>query len=297
MDTFDAIIVGGGPAGLSAALLLGRCRRKVCLIDSGRPRNARARAVHGVFTRDGTRPMELRRMGRVELAPYDVTIQDDEVVSVARTEQGFVAETRRGKSIKGKKLLLATGVRDRIPDRPGFRQLFGAGVYVCPYCDGWENRDRRLAVYASAEEGPEHALALLTWSQDVMLVTTGEALSNEERERLARNGIGIHEHAIRSLEGAEGGLRALVLESGARIERDALFVHLGSDQTTPFAEQLGCELHTNGTVCVHEGERATRGVFVAGDASQDLQLVAIAIAEGVKAACQINIELRKESRR
>ncbi len=303
-DPYDVIIVGGGPAGLSAALVLGRCRRQICLVDAGRPRNERAHGAHGIFTRDGTPPEELRRLGRAQLEPYDVTIYDDEVVSITPHEKGtqearFVARTRDGRTIEGRKLLLATGMRDKVPERPGFDELFGHGVYVCPYCDGWENRDRRLAAYAAADCGPDVALALLTWSRDVVLVTTGDEISKADRERLARNGIdAVYEDDIRALEGEDGKLSALVLASGKRIERDALFIHLGEEQAAPFVHELGCKLASNGTVCPSDGERAgVPHVFVAGDASHDLQLVSVAVAEGVKAACAINTELRKEAQR
>lgn len=296
--SYDVIIVGGGPAGLSAALVLGRCRRRVCLVDAGHGRNERAPTAHGIFTREGASPAELRRMGREQLAAYDVTIHDDEVVGVTPGGPVFTVRTRSGRVLTGTKLLLATGMRDRIPDRPGFDELFGTGVYVCPYCDGWENRDRRLAAYAPADAGPDLALSLLTWSSDVVLVTTGERISEEDRAVLHRNGVVVHEDDVRSLDVESGTLRAMVLASGARVERDAIFVKMGEDQAAPFVKQLGCEVTDNNTVCTSHGERAgTPGVFVAGDASYDLQLVSIAVSEGVKAACAINTELRKESQR
>jgi thioredoxin reductase len=191
-------------------------------------------------------------------------------------------------------------MRDKIPDRPGFYDLFGKGVYVCPYCDGWENRDRRLAAYAPAHSAAETALALLTWSSDVVLFTAGqEKLAETDREHLLRNGITlVYEDDIAALEGKDGRLAAVVLTTGARIERDALFLHLGEEQAAPFAKELGCEIGENGTVTTGKGERAgPPGVFVAGDASHDLQLVSIALAEGVKAACAINTDLRKLTQR
>jgi thioredoxin reductase len=301
MESYDVLVIGAGPAGLSGALVLGRCRRRVCVIDSGHGRNERARHAHGIFTRDGATPAELRTMGRAQLAPYNVTFHDDEVVTLdAATEGHFVATTRDGRRVQGKKLLLATGMRDRIPDRPGFRELFGRAVYVCPYCDGWEVKDRRLAAYGPARAAAELALSLRTWSDDVVCVTAGDRVSDEDRTSLVRNGVTIHEDDVERLDfdAKAETLAAMVLVSGARIERDAVFVKFGEEQAAPFVHQFDCELTDNNTVCPREGERVgAPGVFVAGDASHDLQLVAIAIAEGVKAACAINTELRKESQR
>jgi thioredoxin reductase len=298
METYDVLILGAGPAGLSAALVLGRCRRRVCIIDSGHGRNERARHAHGIFTRDGATPADLRKMGRAQLDPYDVTFHDDEVVSVEGSEGHFVATTRGGLVVGGKKLLLATGMRDRIPDRPGFQELFGRSVLVCPYCDGWENRDRRLAAFGPAKAAAELALSLRTWSDDVTCITPGEPLTEEDRAALLKNGVVIHEDDVHHLEVDGETLKGIALASGARIDCDVVFVKFGEEQAAPFVHQFECELTDNNTVCPREGERVgAPGVFVAGDASHDLQLVAIAISEGVKAACAINTELRKESQR
>jgi thioredoxin reductase len=298
METSDVLILGAGPAGLSAALVLGRCRRRICLIDSGHGRNERARHAHGIFTRDGATPAELRKMGRAQLEPYDATIHDDEVVSVDGSEGHFVATTRGGLVVAGKKLLLATGMRDHVPDRPGFQELFGRAVLVCPYCDGWENRDRRLAAFGPAKAAAELALSLRTWSEAVTCITPGERLTEEDRATLLKNGVAIHEDDVHHLEVEGETLKGITLASGARIDCDVVFVKFGEEQAAPFVHQFDCELTDNNTVCPREGERAgTPGVFVAGDASHDLQLVSIAISEGVKAACAINTELRKESQR
>ncbi len=300
MESYDVLVIGAGPAGLSAALVLGRCRRRLCIIDAGHGRNERARHAHGIFTRDGATPAQLRQMGRAQLAPYDVTIHDDEVLAIETRDDRFVATTRAGRAVEGRKLLLATGMRDRIPARPGFEELFGRAVLVCPYCDGWENRDRRLAAYAPAKAAAELALALRTWSDDVVCVTAGDRVSDEDRVALRRNGVVLHEDDVERLdfEAESESLRALVLASGLRVERDVVFVKFGEEQTSPFVHQFGCQLTDNNTVCPLDGERVgAPGVFVAGDASHDLQLVAIAISEGVKAACAINTELRREAQR
>jgi len=296
-ERFDVLVVGGGPAGLSAALVLGRCRRRVCVVDAGHPRNAPSRAAHGIFTRDGTPPTELLQIGRAQLEPYDVVVREDEVTRVEPDDGGFAATTKSGALVRARKLLLATGMRDRIPERAGLRELFGAGVYVCPYCDGWEHRDERLVMYAPASDA-EVAMGLLTWSSDVTLVTPGERVADESRALLTRNGVRIVEDDVERVEAEEGRAARVVLRSGEVLPCGALFVHFGEDQAAPFIVEMGCELTPTGTAYCTDGERAgPPGVFVAGDASHDLQLVAVAVAEGVKAACAINTELRKETQR
>ncbi len=294
--TFDCIVIGGGPAGLSAALVLGRCRRAVAVIDAGKARNP-GHAAHGIFTRDGDDPRALRRIAREQLAPYDVRIFDDEVVTVRRdsTTSRFHVATWRGQTFEGKKLLLATGMRDRMPDEAPFRERLGRGVFVCPHCDGWERRDKKLAAYAPAAKCAELALALRTWSPHVVLIARDGVVPPGDRARLARNGVPLHEDVVTSLRTSGEDLEGLVLRSGVSLDADAIFVQFGSEQAAPFAAQLGCTFDEKGMVCTKEGERGDApGVFVAGDASHDLQLYSIAVAEGVKAACAMNTELRKE---
>lgn len=295
-EDFDVVIVGGGPAGLTAALVLGRCRRRVVVIDSGRPRNRCAGAGHGFFTRDGASPRDLIRIGREQLAPYDVALHDDDAIAVAPADGGggWVVKTKSGRTFRGKKALLATGMCDRLPNIPGVDRLFGKSVHVCPYCDGWEVRDLPLGVIACDPGRVDFTLGLLTWSDDVTLFLHGDTMSADDRSCLERNDVRVVDDEIAQLEGDET-LAAVRLANGERIERRSLFVHLGQDQSSPFARDLGCPTVQNGAVCTKEGERAgPKGLFVAGDASHDLQLIAVAVSEGLKAACAINVELRQE---
>lgn len=299
-EDFDVVIVGGGPAGLTAALVLGRCRRRVVVIDSGKPRNRRALAAHGYFTRDGADPRELIRIGREQLAPYDVVLHDDDAIAVSPADggDGWVVKTKGGRTFRGMKALLATGMRDRLPEIPGIEPFFGKSIHVCPYCDGWEQRDRALGVIACDPGRVDFTLGLLTWSRDVVLFLDGQTISADDRACLARNGIVVQAGKVEALEGDGDALVAVRLAGGERVPRQALFVHLGQDQAAPFARELGCPTIQNGAVCTADGERAgPKGLFVAGDASHDLQLVAVAVSEGVKAACTINMELRQERHR
>lgn len=188
----DVVIVGGGPADLNAALVLGRCCRNVLLFDDGHPRNEVSHTLHGFLSRDGTPPEQLRAIAHEQLAAYpSVQIDQDRVVDAARVEQGFSVTTRDGRSFLARKLLLAAGVVDKLPEQPGFRELYGIGLFHCPYCDGWEMRDRPLAVYGRGDEKEGGmALEMTHWSRDTVLCTDGPSeLSSQYRHRLEANGV------------------------------------------------------------------------------------------------------------
>ncbi|MGC4063925.1 MAG: NAD(P)/FAD-dependent oxidoreductase [Polyangiaceae bacterium] len=291
---FDVIIVGAGPAGLSAALVLGRSRRNVLLFDDGGPRNLAARRVHGFFTREDATPSELRELGLAQLRPYPVVFVERHITS-ARIEEGSFVVRADGDAWCARKLLLATGMRDFEPEIPGLRELVGRGVHHCPYCDGWENRDRRLGCIGPREDGPEGALGLLTWSHDVSLFTQGTVIEPAVHARLERHGVRIYEARIRALEPDGEGLRAVHLESGERVLLDALFVHAGQEQRSPLIEGFGCELAPNQAARTEHRQRTrTPGLYIAGDAAVSVQSVAVAAAEGYIAAVTINRELRQE---
>src|SRR5687768_12786339 len=188
---WDVVIVGGGPAGLSAALVLGRCRRRVLLCDSGRPRNYVSHELHGFLTRDCSEPAQLRRIGREQLQRYrTVEVRDVLVKDAAPHVQGFEVELQSGQRVGCRKLLLASGVRDDLPEVAGFDELYGKTAFHCPYCDGWEWRDQAVAVFGRGEKGKALALELLGWSRDIVLFSDGEEiLSEDAQDELTRNGI------------------------------------------------------------------------------------------------------------
>jgi thioredoxin reductase len=293
---WDVIIVGGGPAGLSAALFLGRCRRKVLVFHDGKPRNAVSRAAHGVFTRDGESPAELLRLGREQLDRYGVLVREMEITRISRNDLGlFAVEARDGKHYSARKLLLATGIVDALPDILGMDALYGVTAFHCPYCDGWEVRDRKLAVVASGSAGVEYALGITTWSEDVVLCSNGwRRLSSADGRKLEAHGIAWRPEKISELEHADGQLQRIRFAGGRALARDALFFHAGTRQRSHLASDLGCVFTRNGSVKTGALAQSGDGLYVAGDAARQVNFVTVAAAEGIKAAFSLNKELRQE---
>jgi thioredoxin reductase len=295
---YDVVIVGAGPAGLSAALMLGRCRRSVLLCDTGKPRNAASQALHGYLSRDGIPPRELLALGRAELARYEtVQLRDVEVSDAACAPDGrFDVTLASGEHVRSRRLLIATGVVDRLPDVPGFAELYGRSVFHCPYCDGWEIRDQPIGIYGRAARGLGLSLELTAWSRDLVLFTDGPSdVDLEGRGRLARHGVTLREDRVAGLDGANGVLRAVVLETGERIPRRALFFTTGQYQRSDLSVRLGCEFNEKGTVRTGRYESThLPGLYVAGDASRAVQWVVVAASEGAEAAFAINTDLLKE---
>jgi thioredoxin reductase len=298
---YDVVIIGAGPAGLSAALVLGRCRRTVLVCDNGHPRNEASQAMHGFLTRDGIPPLEFLHLARQELLQYDTVAIRDVTVTDARcsAHSRFETTLETGEVLESRKLLIASGVRDNVPDIPGVGDLYGRSVFHCPYCDGWEVRDRPLAVYGSGEKGYGLSLELTAWSRDILLCTDGPCeLDAGKVERLQRNGITVREDRVVGLEGADGILERVVFAQGPASDRRALFFTTGQHQQSPLAVQLGCEFNDKGTVSTGKYETThLPGLFVAGDASRAVQWVVVAASEGAEAAFAINTDLIKESLR
>lgn len=295
----DVAIVGGGPAGLSAALVLGRCRRRVLLFDSGRPRNYVSHELHGFLTRDCTDPAELRALGREQLRRYGtVEIRDLAVKDAAIRANCFEVAVETGERVLVRKLLLATGMRDEVPGIAGFSELYGVSAFHCPYCDGWEWRDRAIGVYGRGEKGKKLALEMLGWSRDVVLLTDGASgLAGPERDALARNGIGLHEGSIAAFEGKDGRLSRIRFADAESIGREAVFFAMPAKQSCALASGLGCEFNDRGAVKTRAYEKTNvPGLYVAGDASRHVELAIVAAAEGAMAAFAINSELSEEDR-
>ena len=294
---YDVVIVGGGPAGLSAALVLGRCRRRVLVCDAGRPRNAAASAIHGYFTRDGTPPRELLRVGREELRQYGIEVQKVTVTDVQRFENGFDVTVDDGTRVRARMVLLATGVQDHLPEIPGIQECYGISVHHCPYCDGWEVRDKTLAVIGTGAGAAGLALSLKTWSARVVLCTNGGArLRREQRNQLRDHSIDLREERIVRVDHHGGRVSGLALQSGEMIPCEAVFFAAGQRQQSGLPQSLGCEFTRRGTVKTDNlGQTCVPGVFVVGDASRDVQFVIVAAAEGAKAGVAINKALQAQA--
>lgn len=299
MPHFDAdvAIVGGGPAGLSAALVLGRACRRVLLFDDGRYRNHAAAELHGFLSRDGIAPAALRAIARADLAKYEsVRIVEAEVASARADDGGFEVGLSDERVMRSRFLLLATGVTDNLPDIPGFAELFGRSVFHCPYCDGWELRGQPLAVYGCEQRAFGLALELTGWTSDIVICSDGQCgIPSGDIGQLERNGIRIMEQRIAGLEHEQGRLTRIAFADGSSLERSAIFFTTGQTQSSVLAKSLGCEFNDKGTVRTGPYETTSiPGLFVAGDASRSVQWVVVAAAEGAEAAYAINQQLIKE---
>ncbi|MDB4993328.1 MAG: pyridine nucleotide-disulfide oxidoreductase,class, partial [Myxococcaceae bacterium] len=252
--------------------------------------------VHGFVTRDDIPPDELRRAGREQLAPYDVSLRDEHVLAVRRVAGGFEAETASGRT-EGRMILIASGMRDRIPKLEGLEAIYAKSAHQCPFCDGWEERDGALAAYGSGDEGAIAALGLLTWSKDIIYFTGGQAPPSAEKAAvLAKKRIRIVCDPIARLANEDGRLTHVVLEGGQAIARSALFLHHGQVPATTFAVDLGCDAEPEkGFVkCDAHGRTNAKGVYVAGDLSGGAELAIVAAGEGARAAHAIVCDLREE---
>jgi thioredoxin reductase len=297
----DVVIIGGGPAGWSAALVLGRCRRSVVVLDDGLYRNAVSRALNGFLTRDGIAPAEFLDLARGDALRYPgVKWLQGHAADAGRDGDGFVVALDDGSRLRGRKLLLATGVVDTLPALDGIERCYGRSVHHCPYCDGWEHRDQRLAVYGRGTHAVGLARMLSLWSADVALCTDGaDDEARTCKPLLDAQGIALHEAPVRALDAdGDGRLRAVVFGDGARLPCEALFLATGHRPRSPLPQRLGCRVEHGGVVRERPFEETSvEGAFVAGDASRDLLLVVVAAAEGAKAAFAINRALLVEEGR
>lgn len=294
----DCAVIGGGPAGLNASLVLGRSRRKTIMFDDNKPRNAVTSEAHGFITRDGIDPQELKRIAQEELNRYpDVKIEKQRVLNVRKEQQLFYIETENGAFYKARKVILATGFKEVLPDINHLKDFYGTSLFSCPFCDGWELRDRPLVVIAEIPGAFHMAKVASNWTDDLIVCTNGKPiLSADEKEVLEKNGIKVNEKKIRSLTGTNGKLEAIEFVGGEHLFRTGGFAASQWIQASAIGESLGCKLNERGGV---EADRFRRtnveGVFACGDTVMDgpSQLI-IAAAEGSMAGIGVNGELLEE---
>lgn len=297
MNLYDVIIVGGGPAGLNAAVVLGRCRRKVLLFDHGSQRNRYSHGMHNYLTRDGVLPSEFLEISHKEIKKYKVKTLHIEVKHAKKAAQGFfeVRDCNR-KIYHSKKLILATGLADILPEIEGAATFYGKTLFHCPYCDGWEVSDKRIGVYSKKKGALELAYTLTTWSNKITVYTDGgNYIRLKDLEILQQKNIPVIYDKITSLEGTNGKIKNIILRNGEKHRCDALFFSTGYKIQCDLVESLGCDLGKNNVARTNKSQQTNiPGLYVVGDASRDMHFVVVAAAEGAKAGVYINKELLNE---
>lgn len=295
---YECAIIGGGPAGLNAALVLGRSRRRTIVFDDDHGRNLVTRESHGFLTRDGIRPEELKRLGKEDVAKYDcVDIEPKRIIRINRvTETHYELTTADGSVYHSIKIIIAVGLKEKLPNIPDIEKFYGTSLFSCPYCDGWELQEQPLAVIADKMVF-DLAKKVYNWSKDLVVFTNGEGrLEESEKSRLEAKGIIVREERIDGLEGENGQLRNVRLEDGTLIERSGGFTTPLWTHAADFAKELGCKQNEYGGIATDEyGRTDVWNVYAAGDAAQIVpaQLI-IAAGNGSAAAIGVNGDLTNE---
>ncbi|WP_157247176.1 NAD(P)/FAD-dependent oxidoreductase [Nonomuraea typhae] len=303
-DSYDVVVIGGGAAGLSGALMLARSRRSVAVIDAGAPRNAPADGVHGFLGHDGIPPADLLARGREEVRRYGGHVVSGEVADAVADGESFKVVLAGGRAVRARRLLVTTGLEDRLPDVPGLRERWGRDVVHCPYCHGWEVRERRIGVLATGPASVHQALMFQQLSDDVVYFThTAAPLSGEDAEKLAALGVSVVGGPVRALEIGGDAITGVRLEDGRVVERDVVAVASRMVARAGFLGGLGLRAveHPSGggehVPADAAGRTAVAGVWVAGNVTDLMAQVGASAAAGAAAGAQINGDLVAEDAR
>jgi thioredoxin reductase len=299
-DSYDIAVVGGGPAGLTGALWLSRYLHKVVLIDSGDPRNWETRGVNGFLGESGIKPSQLRGYGRAECEKHGVELIDDSVETTTnRNSDLFTLSLKSGTSISARRVLLAIGIKDLWPDIEGLERCYGETVHVCPDCDGYESRGRKIAVVGKGRKAVGMALALTTWTDKIVICTNGEKaeITQAHSDQLGKLNIPILEAPIKRVVSDQKEIRGLELEGGMLLDCDRLYFAIGQFPADDLGAQLKCERDEFGLIVVDEHyHTSVKNVYAAGDIVPGPQLAISAASDGAIAALAIHHSLIPEER-
>jgi thioredoxin reductase len=293
---FDCAIIGGGPAGLNAALVLGRARRNTILFDNDNPRNAVTQESHGFITRDGVKPKEFREIAHKDISQYpSVIYENKKITSIIKDNGSFDLTTSNNEMYQSKTIIIATGLKDNLPNIENISDYYGKSLFNCPYCDGWELRDKPLVVIIDEQvQGFHFIQTVYNWSKDLVVCTNGRLFENSDQKRLIqKKGIKIMENRVKIFDGENGQMEKVVFENRKSMVVKGGFVFPKPSQTSDLAEEIGCEYNSLGGISTDSyGRTNIMGAYAAGDASivAPAQLI-IAAAEGLQAAVGVNRDL------
>lgn len=295
-NNFDVIIIGGSYAGLSAGMALGRSLRNVLIIDSGKPCNRQTPHSHNFITQDGKRPKEISDLAKEQVAKYEtVRFFNGTAIKTSKSDNGFEVETGHGEKFMAKKIILATGVKDIMPDIEGFSECWGISVIHCPYCHGYEVKGKKTGILSNGDLAFEFSKIVFNLSKDLILFTNGEStLNREQTEKFSQNKIVIAEQEIQKIVHQNGQIEKIIFKDGSESEMEALYAKIPFEQNVN-TEDLNIELTEHGFIKIDQFHKTnTEGVFACGDNTTMMRSVANAVAQGNFTGAMVNKELSQE---